>query len=166
MPPARVLSASPSGRSTRPPAIACASSSSMKRPASRSPPSTKAAATRWPRGQYLIVEDAELEAIEIESTHTIEIDRFVPRSAIDQRFFDSPYYVMPSAPVGQEAFAVIREAMRGKGMVALGRLVLSKRERVIALEPYDKGLLGTTLRYPYEVRKAEDYFCDLPDLTI
>src|SRR5207245_2508554 len=69
-------------------------------------------------------------------------------------------------PVGQEAFTVIREAMRGKGMVALGRLVLSKRERVIALEPYDKGLLGTTLRYPYEVRKAEDYFCDLPDLAI
>ena len=56
--------------------------------------------------------------------------------------------------------------MRGKGMVALGRLVLSKRERVIALEAYDKGLLGTTLRYPYEVRRAEDYFCDLPDLTI
>jgi DNA end-binding protein Ku len=80
------------------------------------------------KGQYLIVEDAELEAIEIESTHTIEIDRFVPHAAIDQRFFDSPYYVMPSAPVGQEAFAVIREAMRGKGMVALGRLVLSKRE--------------------------------------
>src|SRR5262252_303949 len=118
------------------------------------------------KGQYLIVEDAELEAIEIESTHTIEIDRFVPHCAIDQRFFDSPYYVMPSEPVGQEAFAVMREAMRGKGMVALGRLVLSKRERVIALEPYDKGLLGTTLRYPYEVRKAEDYFCDLPDLTI
>ena len=105
------------------------------------------------KGHYLIVEDAELEAIEIESTHTIGIDSFVPHAAIDQRFFDSPYYVMPSAPVGQEAFAVIREAMRGKGMVALGRLVLSKRERVIALEPYDKGLLGTTLRYPYEVRK-------------
>ncbi len=121
------------------------------------------------KGHYLIVEDAELEAIEIESTHTIEIDSFVPRSQIDQRFFDTPYYIMPSEPVGQEAFAVIREAMRGKGMVALGRLVLSKRERVIALEPYDKGLLGllaTTLRYPYEVRKAEDYFCDLPDLTV
>jgi DNA end-binding protein Ku len=73
---------------------------------------------------------------------------------------------MPSEPVGQEAFAVIREAMRGKGVVALGRLVLSKRERVIALQPYDKGLLGTTLHYPYEVRKAEDYFCDLPDVTI
>src|SRR5438128_1046617 len=117
------------------------------------------------KGQYLIVEDAELDAIEIESTHTIEIDRFVPRAQIDQRFFDTPYYVTPSEPVGQEAFAVIREAMRGKGMVALGRLVLSKRERVMALEPYDKGLLGTTLRYPYEVRNAQDCFSDLPDLT-
>ena len=118
------------------------------------------------KGQYLMVEDEELEAIEVESTHVIEIDRFVPRSQIDQRFCDSPYYVTPNEPVGQEAFAVIREAMRGKGMVALGRLVLSKRERVIALEPYDKGLLGTTLRYPYEVRNASDYFGDLPDLTL
>src|SRR6266702_4505401 len=118
------------------------------------------------KGQYLIVEEAELEAIEIESTHTIEIDSFVPRSEIDRRFFDTPYYVTPSEPVGQEAFAIIREAMRSKRMVALGRLVLSKRERVIALEPYDKGLLGTTLRYPSEVRKAEDYFCDLPELTL
>src|SRR5438552_4649678 len=118
------------------------------------------------KGKYLIIEDEELDAIEIESTHVIEIDSFMPRSTIDQRFFDTPYYIAPNEPVGQEAFAVIREAMRGKGMVALGRLVLSKRERVIALEPYDKGVLGTTLRYPYEVRKAEDYFCDLPDLTI
>jgi DNA end-binding protein Ku len=118
------------------------------------------------KGEYLIVGDSELEAIEIESTHIVEIDSFVPRCQIDQRFFDTPYYIIPSEPVGQEAFAVIREAMRGKGMVALGRLVLSKRERVIALEAYDKGLLGTTLRYPYEVRNAEDYFCGLPDLTI
>jgi DNA end-binding protein Ku len=118
------------------------------------------------RGQYLIIEEAELEAIEIESTHIIEIDSFVPRSEIDHRFFDTPYYVTPNEPVGQEAFAVIREAMRGRGTVALGRLVLSKRERVIALEPYDKGMLATTLRYPYEVRKAEEYFCDLPELTI
>jgi DNA end-binding protein Ku len=118
------------------------------------------------KGQYLIIDDAELDAIEIESTHTIEIDSFVSRAQIDQRFFDAPYYVTPSEPVGQEAFAVIREAMRGKGVVALGRLVLSKRERVIALQAYGKGLLGTTLRYPYEVRTAEDYFCDLPELTI
>src|SRR3984893_6720098 len=118
------------------------------------------------RGHYLIVADEELEAIEIASTHTIEIDRFVPRSQIDQRFFDTPYYITPNEPVGQEAFAVIREAMRGKGLVALGRLGLSKRERVIAVEPYGKGLLGTKLRYPYEVRKADDYFCDLPDLSV
>src|SRR5712671_4810879 len=118
------------------------------------------------KGQYLLVEDEELEAIEIESTHVIEIDSFVPRAQIDQRFFDTPYYVTPNEPVGQEAFAVIRDAMRGKGMVALGRLVLSKRERVIALEAYDKGLLGTTLRYPYEVRDAKHYFSELPDLTL
>jgi len=89
-----------------------------------------------------------------------------PAAQIDQRFLDTPYYITPNAPVGQEAFAIIREAMRGKGVVALGRLVLSKRERVIALEPYDKGRLGTTLRYADEVRNDEDYFCDLPELTL
>jgi DNA end-binding protein Ku len=110
------------------------------------------------RGQYLIVEDEEHEAIEIESTHAIEIDSFVPRQQIDQRLFDTPYYVVPNEPVAQEAFAVIREAMRHKTMFALGRLVLSKRERVIAL--------GATLRYPYEVRDAKDYFADLPELAL
>src|SRR5205823_14585062 len=118
------------------------------------------------KGQYLIIEDAELEAVEIESTHTIEIDSFVPRQEIDQRFFDTPYYVTPNEPVAQEAFAVIREAMRHKTMVALGRLVLAKRERVIALEPYGKGLLGTTLRYPYEVRNASNYFSEVPELAL
>jgi DNA end-binding protein Ku len=77
------------------------------------------------KGQYLIVEDEELEAIEIESTHVIEIDSFVPRQQIDQRFFDTPYYVASNEPVAQEAFAVIREAMRHTALVALGRLVLS-----------------------------------------
>jgi DNA end-binding protein Ku len=92
------------------------------------------------RGKYLIVADEELQAIEIASTHTIEIDSFVPRSQLDQRFFNTPCYVRPSEPVGQEAFAVIREAMRGKGTVALGRLVLSRRERVIAgLSPTTRG---------------------------
>jgi len=90
----------------------------------------------------------------------------IARQQIDQRFFDTPYYVAPNEPVAQDAFAVIREAMRHKTMVALGRLVLSKRERVIALEPYGKGLLGTTLRYPYEVRDAKDYFADLPELAL
>jgi DNA end-binding protein Ku len=118
------------------------------------------------KGQYIMVEDEELEKIEIESTHVIDIDSFVPRQEIDQRFFDTPYYITPNEPVAQEAFAVIREAMRRKTMVALGRLVLAKRERVIALEPYGKGLLGTTLRYPSEVRNAADYFSDVPELAL
>src|SRR3974377_825905 len=105
-------------------------------------PEHKARGYEVAKGQYLMIADAELEAIEIESTHTIEIDSFVPRSETHQRFFDPPYYVRPSEPVGQETFAVIREAMRGKGMVALGRLVLAKGERGSALEPDWKGLLG------------------------
>ena len=117
------------------------------------------------KGQFLLVEDEELEGIEIESTHTIEIDSFVPRGEIDPLFFDTPYYITPNDPVGQEAFAVIREAMRSKDLVALGRIVLSKRERVIAVEPCRKGLIGTTLRYPSEVRGAANYFADIADLT-
>jgi DNA end-binding protein Ku len=117
------------------------------------------------KGQFLLVEDEELEAIAIESTHTIDIDSFVPRQEIDRRLFDTPYYITANEPVGQEAFAVIREAMRSKALVALGRIVLSKRERVIALEPYERGLIGTTLHYPYEVRDAKNYFADIPELT-
>jgi DNA end-binding protein Ku len=118
------------------------------------------------KNEYLLIDDEELEALEIESNHTIDIDSFVPAAQIDKRFYDSPYYIVPSDKVGQEAFAVIRDAMKGKGMVALGRVVVSKRERVIALEPHGKGLLGTTLHYPYEVRKEEEYFEDIPDIKV
>lgn len=90
----------------------------------------------------------------------------MPNVQIDKRYYDSPYYIAPTDKVGQDAFAVIREAMRGKDMVALGRVVVAKRERVIALEPYENGLLGTTLRYPYEVRKPADYFEDIEDVKI
>jgi DNA end-binding protein Ku len=120
----------------------------------------------YAKNAYLTVEDDELDAIAIESTHTIEIDSFVPRDQIDARYLDTPFYIKPDGEVGQEAFAVIREAMRGKDMVGLGRVVLSKRERVIMLEPWDKGLIATTLRYLYEVRTAEEYFEDIPDLTV
>ena len=120
----------------------------------------------YAKNWYLLIEDEELEAIEVESNHIIEIDSFVPRSQIDERFLDSPYYIGPNDPVGQEAFAVIREAMRGKAMVALGRVVLAKRERVIMLQPWEKGLMGTTLRYPYEVRDSKDYFYDIPDVKV
>lgn len=118
------------------------------------------------KNQYLLIEDDEIEALEIESSHTIDIDSFVPAAEIDKRYYDNPYYIFPGDEVGQEAFAVIREAMRGKNMVALGRIVLSRRERVIAIEPFEKGLLGTTLRYPYEIRKAEEYFSDIEDIKI
>lgn len=118
------------------------------------------------KGVFIEVDDDELEAIEVESKHTVEIDRFVPAAQIDKRFYDSPYYVAPTDTVGQEAFAVIRDAMRDKRMVALGRIVLAKRERVIALEPYGKGLLGTTLRYAYEVRKPEEYFDGIQDIKV
>src|SRR5437763_14644890 len=118
------------------------------------------------KNEFIVMEDEELEALELESTHTIEIDRFVPAEQIDKRYYDNPYYILPNDKVGQEAFAVIRDAMKGKGMVGLGRAVMSKRERVIALEPHGKGLIGTTLRYPYEVRNAEEYFEEIPDIKV
>ena len=120
----------------------------------------------YAKGAYLTVEDEELDAIAVESNHTIEIDKFVPRDQIDERYLDSPYYMIPNDQVGQEAFAVIREAMRGKGMVALGRVVLAKRERVIMLQPWQKGVMCATLRYGYEVRDQKDFFDDLPDVKI
>ena len=112
----------------------------------------------YSKNAYMPVDDDELEAIAIETKRTIDIDKFVPRELIDERYLDSPYYIIPNDQVGQEAFAVIREAMRGKGMAALGRVVLAKRERVIMLQPWDEGLMGTTVRYPYEIRDAKEYF--------
>jgi DNA end-binding protein Ku len=120
----------------------------------------------YSKNAYIPVEDDELDAVAVESTHTIEIDSFVPREQIDERYLDSPYYITPDDKVAQEAFAVIREAMRGKGMVALARVVLSKREHVIMLQPWDKGLMGTTLRYPYEIRDAKEYFDDIPNVKV
>ena len=115
---------------------------------------------------YVTLEDDELETLQVESTHTIEIDSFVPRDQLDERYFDSPYYVVPNDKVGQDAFAVIRDAMKGKGMVGVGRVVISKRERPIVLEPFGKGLRGMTLRYSYEVRDEAEYFSEIPDIKI
>ena len=118
------------------------------------------------KGQYIEIQPEELEAIAIESKRTIEIDEFVPKKEIDELYLNSPYYIVPDGEVGQQAFAVIREAIREEGMVALGRIVFTSREHVIALEPRDNGLLAMTLRYPYEVRKPSDYFDDIPDEKI
>jgi DNA end-binding protein Ku len=118
------------------------------------------------KGDYLELDPEELEALALDSTRTIEIDEFVPRSEIDELYTRDPYYLIPDGAVGQEAFAVIREAIKKEGMVALGRVVFTSREHVIMLEARGKGLMGVTLRYPYEVRKEKDYFDDLPDQKV
>jgi DNA end-binding protein Ku len=113
------------------------------------------------KGEYVEVEKEELEAVQIESNHTIDIDSFVPVDEIDKRYLDNPYYIVPDGKAGIDAFAVIRDAMKDKGRVALARIVLTSREHVIAIEPFGKGLIGTTLRYPYELRDESDYFDDI-----
>jgi len=120
----------------------------------------------YAKGAYILVDDDELDAIAVESNHTIDIDSFVPRDQIDERYLESPYYLTPNDEVGQEAFAVIREAMRGKDMVALARIVLAKREHVVMIEPWEKGLVATVLRYPYEIRDTKEYFDDIPDIKV
>ena len=118
------------------------------------------------KNTYILIEDEELDALAIESSQTIEIDSFVPRAQIDERYLENPYYIVPNDQVGQEAFAVIREAMRDKSMAALGRVVLSKRERVIMLQPWERGLLGMTLHYAYELRDTKDYFDEIPEMKV
>src|SRR5262245_31753645 len=110
------------------------------------------------KGKYVEIEKDELDAVQIESNHAIDIDSFVPRDEIDQRLLNHPYYIVPDGKAGADAFAVIRDAMKDQDRVALARIVLTNREHVMAIEPFGKGLLGTTLRYPYELRDAEDYF--------
>ena len=115
------------------------------------------------KDQYIELAPEELEAVAIESKRTIDIDEFVPKSQIDEVYIRDPYYIAPDGEVGQQAFAVIREAIRKEGMVAIGKVVFTSREHIIALEARDKGMLGITLRYPYEVRKPVEYFADIKD---
>jgi len=114
------------------------------------------------KGRHVEIDEDELQAVQIESTHTVEIDSFVPLSEIDKRYLDKPYYIVPDGKAGAEAFAVIRDAMKDKDRVALARIVMANREHIIALEPLGKGILGTTLRYDYEVRDETPYFSDVP----
>jgi DNA end-binding protein Ku len=115
---------------------------------------------------YIEVTKDELDDIALESTHTIDIDEFVPKSEIDNRYLIRPYYLVPDGKVGHDAFAVIRETIRTMNKVAIGRVVLTNREHIVALEPLGKGLMGTLLRYPYEVRSEKDYFEDIQDIKI
>jgi DNA end-binding protein Ku len=115
---------------------------------------------------YIEVTREELDDIALDSTHTIDIDEFVPKTEIDNRYLIRPYYLVPDGKVGHDAFAVIRETIRSMNKVAIGRVVLTNREHIIALEPLGKGLMGTLLRYPYEVRSEKEYFDDVQDIKI
>ncbi|MDA9492143.1 non-homologous end joining protein Ku [Bradyrhizobium sp. CCBAU 11361] len=115
---------------------------------------------------YIEVTKDELDEIALDSTHTIEIDEFVPKADIDNRYLIRPYYLVPDGKVGHDAFAVIRETIRSMDKVAIGRVVLTNREHIIALEPLESGLMGTLLRYPYEVRSEKEYFDDIQDVKL
>ncbi|MHC2176212.1 DNA end-binding protein Ku [Bradyrhizobium diazoefficiens] len=119
------------------------------------------------KGKYVEIEPEELEAVQIESNHTIDIESFVPSDEIDQRYLDHPYYIAPDGKAAIDAFAVIRDAMKDQERVALAKIVLTNREHVMAIEPLGKGLLGTTLRYPYELRDEDQFFDDIksPKIT-
>ena len=118
------------------------------------------------RDSYVLLEEQELDEVALESTHTIEIEAFVEREEVDELYLDESYYLVPDDKVGYEAFAVIREAMREEGLVGIARVVLYRRERLLMLSPRGNGIMGTTLRYNNEVRDAQDYFDDIPDVKV
>lgn len=118
------------------------------------------------KGEYIELDPEDIEGVALESKRVIEIDEFVAKDDIDELYLNNPYYIVPDGEVGQQAFAVIREAIRKEGMMALGRVIFTSREHVISIEARSKGLVGITLRYPYEVRNETDYFADIEDEKI
>jgi DNA end-binding protein Ku len=118
------------------------------------------------KGKYVEIEPEEIKAIQVESTHTLDMEKFVPVDEIDRRYFDRPYYIVPDGKAGEEAFAVIRDAMKDKGRVALAKIVLTNRQHIMAIEPMGKILLGTLLRYDYEVRDEKELARSLPSPRI
>lgn len=108
--------------------------------------------------EYLLIEDEEFESVQIEASHTVNLDGFVQKSAIDPIYLDTPYYLAPADEVSQEAFAVIRDALTQKKMAGMARLVLYRRERPVIVEPYEQGMLLTTLRFEKLVRRPEEIF--------
>jgi DNA end-binding protein Ku len=118
------------------------------------------------KGEFIQIEDDELKSVQLESNHTIDIEQFVQRSEVDQLYLDTPYYLTPTDRVGEEAFAVIRDAMRAEKMVGLARVVLFRRERIVMLEPRDKGIAVTSLHYANEVHQAANYFDEIPNLDL
>jgi DNA end-binding protein Ku len=117
-------------------------------------------------GSYVLVEDEELDEVALDSTHTIDIEAFIPRKEVDEIYLDESFYLVPDDKVGVEAFAVIREAMKAKSLVGLARVVLYRRERLLMLQPRGKGIMATAVRYRNEVRGEDDYFDDIPSVKI
>src|SRR6201996_2585699 len=110
------------------------------------------------KGEYVILTDEEIKSVKLESTKTIDIERFVPEAEIDRIYWDNPYFLAPDGDMAQEAFGVIRAAMEKSGQIALGRIVLATRERILALERRGKGILAYSLRTDDEVRKEDEIF--------
>jgi DNA end-binding protein Ku len=117
-------------------------------------------------GSYVLLEPEELDEVALESTHTIDIETFVPRKDIDEIYLDTPYYLFPDDEVGVEAFAVIRDAMWSTSLVGIARVVLHNHELVLMLEPLDKGIKATALRYQDEIRDAKEYFSDIESVKV
>jgi len=115
------------------------------------------------KGKYILLSDEDIKSVKLESTKTIDIERFVPQAEIDRIYWDHPYYLAPDGKMAQEAFGVIREAMVRSGQIALGRVVLSTRERLLALEPRGKGILAYSLRTEDEVRSSDEIFGGISD---
>lgn len=108
------------------------------------------------RDEYLLIEEEDIEAVQIEASHTLNLEGFVSRSDIEQIYLDTPYYLAPADKVSEEAFAVIRDALTRKKMAGLARIVLYRRERPVLIEPFENGMLLTTLRYDSTVRRVDD----------
>lgn len=115
------------------------------------------------KGEYILLTQDEINSVKLESTKTIDIERFVPAEDIDRIYWDSPYYLAPDGKLAQEAFAVIRDSMAQAGQIGIGRVVMSTRERIVALEPRGKGILVYTLRTDAEVRKEDEVFGGISD---
>src|SRR5262245_43270595 len=118
------------------------------------------------KGEFIQVEDDEIKSVQVESNHTIDIEQFVRRTDVDELYLDTPYFLTPTDRVGEEAFAVIRDALRSEKMVGLARVVLFRRERILMLQPRDKGIVATSLHYANEVNAAANYFDEIPNLNI
>ena len=118
---------------------------------------------QYSKGSYVLLDDEELDAVKLESKKTLELTQFVDSSEIDPLYYERPYYVVPADDLAEEAFVVLREALRDTKKVALGQLTLRGREYVVSLKPCGRGILLETLRYADEVVKAQGYFRDIPD---